>query len=163
MQGGVSDILVVLLAVALVAAAVGDIRTRTIPNWLTLAVAAAAIPYWWLSDLALWPDVAVRVGVAAAVFAVFAAAFALGMMGGGDVKLVAAIALWLPPGAVIFLIAVMSLAGGALTLVMLARHKLARRTGAVEVPYGVAIAFAGLWLIGEPFLNQFGRWVDTAF
>jgi prepilin peptidase CpaA len=32
-----------------------------------------------------------------------------------------------------------------------------RRAGtAPEIPYGVAIAFAGLWLIGERFLNQFG-------
>jgi prepilin peptidase CpaA len=156
MHGGASEILIVLLAAALVVAAVGDIRTRTIPNWLTIAVALAAIPFWWLSDLALWPDVAVRIGVAAALFAAFALAFYLGMMGGGDVKLLAALALWLPPGAVLFLLVVMSLAGGAITLFMLVRHRLARRQGQLEIPYGVAIAFGGLWLISERFLNQFG-------
>jgi prepilin peptidase CpaA len=156
MHGGASEILIVLLAAALVAAAVGDIRTRTIPNWLTIAVALAAIPFWWLSDLALWPDVAVRIGVAAALFAAFALAFYLGMMGGGDVKLLAALALWLPPGAVLFLLVVMSLAGGAITLFMLVRHRLSRRQGQLEIPYGVAIAFGGLWLISERFLNQFG-------
>ena len=156
MQGGVAEILIVLLAAALVAAAVGDIRTRTIPNGLTLGIALAAIPFWWLSDLGFWPDVAIRIGIAGAVFAAFALAFYLGMMGGGDVKLLAALALWLPPGAVLFLLIVMSLAGGAITLFMLVRHRLARRQGQLEIPYGVAIAFGGLWLISERFLNQFG-------
>jgi prepilin peptidase CpaA len=156
MQWGVSEILIAVLAGALVFAAVGDLRTRTIPNGLNLGIALAAIPFWYLTDLALWPDVALRIGVAALVFGAFAVAFALGMMGGGDVKLLAALALWLPPQAVVALVIVMSLAGGALTLVMAARHRLRRRTEKLEVPYGVAIAFGGLWLIGERFLNQFG-------
>lgn len=156
MQSGVSDLLVFLLAVALVAAAVGDLRTRTIPNWLTLAIALAAIPYWWVTDVALWPDVALRIGISALVFAMFAAAFACRLMGGGDVKLLAAIALWLPPPAVMMLLVIMSLAGGALTLAMAIRHRFAGREGQLEIPYGVAIAFGGLWLIGERFLNQFG-------
>ncbi len=156
MQGGVSDLLVILLALALVAAAVGDLRTRTIPNWLTLAVALSAIPFWWATDLSLWPDVAWRIGIALLVFAIFAGAFALGLMGGGDVKLLAAIALWLPPAAVMMLVVIMSLAGGALTLAMAIRHRMAKRKDQLEIPYGVAIAFGGLWLIGERFLNQFG-------
>ena len=59
-----------------------------------------AIPFWWSLGLALWPDVALQLGVAALVFGLFAIAFAFGAMGGGDVKLVAAIALWLPPTSV---------------------------------------------------------------
>ena len=81
-----------------------DLRTRTIPNGLNLAIALLAIPFWWSIGLPLWPDVAIQIGVACAVFAVFAGAFALGAMGGGDVKLVAAIALWLPWQAVIALL-----------------------------------------------------------
>jgi prepilin peptidase CpaA len=156
MQWGISELFVLVLAAALVAAAVGDLRTRTIPNWLNLAVALAAIPFWYVSDLGLWPEIALRIGIAAAVFGLFAAAFALGMMGGGDVKLLAALALWLPPPAVVMLLVVMSLAGGALTLFLAMRHRMARRKEKLEVPYGVAIAFGGLWLIGERFLNQFG-------
>jgi prepilin peptidase CpaA len=156
MQWGVSEFLVLILAAALVAAALGDIRTRSIPNRLNLAIALAAIPFWYFSDVAWWPDAAIRVGVAAAVFALFAAAFALGCIGGGDVKLVAALSLWLPPAAVAALLVLMSLAGGALTLFLAARHRIARRTERLEIPYGVAIAFGGLWLISERFLNQFG-------
>ncbi|MGZ8337759.1 MAG: prepilin peptidase, partial [Allosphingosinicella sp.] len=82
-------------------------------------------------------------------------AFAMGAMGGGDVKLIGALALWLPWQAVLLMIVIMSLAGGALTLAMVVRKKLARSKAPIEVPYGVAIAFGGLWLIAQRFLYQF--------
>ena len=150
------SILLGLLAAMLLAASVHDLSSRTIPNGLNLAVALLAIPYWWAVGLALWPDAALQIAVAALVFAAFAGLFALGAMGGGDVKLVAAIALWLPAQAVFALLFIMSIAGGALTLAMYLRHRLARRTERLEIPYGVAIAFGGLWLISERFLNHFG-------
>lgn len=156
MGNAISWILLVLLAAMLVAACWCDLKARTIPNGLNLAVALLAIPFWWSIGLALWPDVALQFGVAALVFALFAIAFAFGAMGGGDVKLVAAIALWLPWPSVVALLFIMSVAGGALTLAMLIRHRLARTDGRPEIPYGVAIAFGGLWLISERFLNQFG-------
>jgi prepilin peptidase CpaA len=49
----------------------------------------------------------------------------------------------------------MSLAGGLLTGVMWARHRLSKAEHQLEIPYGVAIAIGSLWLIGERFLNQF--------
>jgi prepilin peptidase CpaA len=153
---GLSDILIAALALALLAAAFWDLRTRTIPNGLNLAIALGALPFWWLSGLSLWPDIALQIAVAAGVFGIFALAFALGAMGGGDVKMVAAIALWLPPAAVVLLLVVMSIAGGALTLFMAVRHRLRKAQHKLEVPYGVAIAFGGLWLISERFLYQFG-------
>jgi prepilin peptidase CpaA len=156
MQMALSWILLGALAAMLLVACWSDLRTRTIPNGLNLAIALLAIPFWWSIGLPLWPDVAIQIGVALIVFAFFAGAFALGAMGGGDVKLVAAIALWLPWLAVIALLVIMSIAGGLLTLAMALRHKLARADGKLEIPYGVAIAFGGLWLISERFLNQFG-------
>jgi prepilin peptidase CpaA len=155
MNGGFATILVVLLACGLAAGAVFDWRSRTIPNWLNAAIALGAIPFWWASGLAPWPDIPLHVGVALGVFAIFALAFQLGMMGGGDVKMVAAVALWLPPLAVMQLLVIMSLAGGLLTLLMLVPHRLRKTAGQPEIPYGIAIAFAGMWLISERFLNQF--------
>lgn len=155
MQGGLSWALIALLAAGLLVAAVLDWRSRTIPNWLNAAIALGAIPFWVVSGLSLWPGVAVHIGVALAVFAVFALAFHLGMMGGGDVKMLGAVALWLPPLAVMQLLVLMSLAGGVLTVAMLVPHKLAKRSAALEIPYGIAIAFAGFWLISERILNQF--------
>ena len=149
-------ILLGLLALMLLAASWCDLKSRTIPNGLNLAIALAAIPFWWSIALPLWPGAALQIGVAFLVFALFAIAFAIGAMGGGDVKLIGALALWLPAQAVIVLIVIMSLAGGALTLALFVRQKLARTTGQLEIPYGVAIAFGGLWLISERFLNQFG-------
>jgi prepilin peptidase CpaA len=156
MNWGGSELLVLLLAAALVVAAAGDLKSRTIPNRLNAAIALGAVVYWFASGLDPWPDMAIRLGVAAAVFALFAGVFALGMMGGGDVKLLAALALWLPPAGVLFLLVAMSLGGGALTIAMWVRHKLRRSSHTLEVPYGVAIAFGGLWLISERILNQFG-------
>ena len=156
MGTGLTFALLALLALMLLSASWWDLRTRTIPNELNLAIALLAIPFWWASGLGLWPDVALQLGVAALVFALFTLAFALGAMGGGDVKLVAAIALWLPWQAVLGLLVIMSLAGGVLTLAMAIRHRLARNEGKLEIPYGVAIAFGGMWLISERFLYQFG-------
>ena len=156
MPGVVADILVAILAAMLLIAATGDLRARIIPNWLNAAIALLAIPFWWLSGLPFWPEVVAQIAIAAGVFAVFALAFRIGAMGGGDVKMVAALALWLPPLAVLKLLVIMSLAGGVLTVAMLVRHRLAKAGGRLEIPYGVAIAFGGFWLIGERYLNQFG-------
>lgn len=156
MNAGVTWILLGTLAALLLAACWCDWKSRTIPNGLNLAIALLAIPFWWSTGLALWPDAALQVGVATIVFGLFAIAFAMGAMGGGDVKLIGALSLWLPFQAVIALLVVMSLAGGALTLALWLRHKLGKRVEQLEIPYGVAIAFGGLWLISERFLNQFG-------
>ncbi len=156
MNGTFPLILLGILAAILLAASVFDLKSRTIPNGLNLVIALLAIPYWWSIGLDFWPGAGMQIGVAALVFGLFAIAFAIGAMGGGDVKLIAAIALWLPWQGVLMLLVIMSIAGGALTAAMLIRQRLARREGAIEVPYGVAIAFGGLWLIAQRFLYQFG-------
>ena len=136
------------LAIALLIAAFTDIRSRTIHNWLNIAIAVSAPLFWWAAGLDLWPGVAMQVGVAIAAFAVLAGLFALGWMGGGDVKLLTALALWVPPEAFLKLLVVMALAGGVLTIVMGAWHVTRRRKDRLAIPYGVAIAFAALWVIG---------------
>jgi len=156
MVTSLTSILLGALALLLLYASYGDLKARTIPNSLNIAIALLAIPFWWASGLAPWPDMALQVGVAVLAFVFFAGAFALGAMGGGDVKLIGAIALWLPWPALLFMLVIMSLAGGALTLAMMIRKKLARTEGPLEIPYGVAIAFAGLWMIGQRFFYQFG-------
>jgi len=148
-------LLMAALAILLVVAAAIDIRTRTIPNGLTIAVALLAPLLWWATGLPLWPDAAIRLAVAAGVFALFAAFFYLGMMGGGDVKLAAAIALWFAPAATVLFMVVVSIAGGAVTLATMAWHRWRAHPGQPEVPYGVAIAIGGMWLLAQRFLNHF--------
>ena len=142
-----ANLLALGLAGMLIWAAAGDIRTFNIPNELNAAIALIAPLFWWATDTPLWPDAAMRVAMALVVFAVLAGAFWLGMMGGGDVKMASAVLLWFPAGATLGFLMIMSVAGGLVTLAALVRHRLARREGRPEVPYGVAIAFAGLCLI----------------
>lgn len=144
--------LLVALAIALLVAAVTDWRRRQIDNWLNAGIALAAPLYWWSSGLSLWPDVAIQIGVGLAAFAVFAALFALKWMGGGDVKLLAALALWIEPEWFGRLLIAMALVGGLLTLVMGAWHIARRQRSRLAIPYGVAIAAAGLWVIGAHYL-----------
>ncbi len=151
----VATLLLIMLAGLLLAASWLDLRSRTIPNWLNLVMALLAIPFWWASGLEIWPDVALQIGLAFAVFGLFTLAFVIGAMGGGDVKMLGALALWIPGGALFPLVMIMSISGGVLTAAMVIRQRLARKQGQLEIPYGVAIAFAGLWLISERFLYQF--------
>jgi prepilin peptidase CpaA len=150
-----TEILIGLLALILVVAAVIDVRTFTISNGLNLTIALLAPLFWWSAALPLWPDVATQVAVAGGVFMLLAGAFYAGMMGGGDVKLAAALALWFSPASTIKFLILMSIAGGVLTLLVVAWHRAKKREGRPEIPYGVAIAFGGLAILTQRFLNQF--------
>ena len=102
--------LVALLALA----ALIDIRERRIPNWLTgvvvvlypLHVLASPMPIAWFGALA----------VAAATFMFGFMLFARQLIGGGDVKLIAAVSLWTGPEHLALFALVTSLAGGGLAL-----------------------------------------------
>ena len=156
MNSGFTDLLLVVLALLLLVAAIIDVRTFTISNRLNMAVALLAPVYWWSIGLPLWPDAAIQIGIALAVFLLLAGAFYVGMMGGGDVKLAAALALWFSPPSTLKFLVVMSIAGGALTLIVLGVHRFRKKQGRPEIPYGVAIAFGGLWILAQRFLNHFG-------
>ena len=155
-NGAFTEILLLVgLAAILVFAAAVDVRTFTISNKLNLAVALLAPLYWLSVALPLWPDVGVHLAVSTGVFVLLAGAFYAGMMGGGDVKLAAALALWFSPQSTIKFLVLTSLAGGVLTLGVLAWHRAMKREGRPEIPYGVAIAFGGLVILTQRFLNQF--------
>ena len=139
--------LLVALAIALLLAATTDIRARHIDNRLNLAIALSAPLFWWASGLSLWPGVVLQLGVAIAAFAILAGLFALKVMGGGDVKLLTALALWIEPTAFLQLLVIMALAGGVLTIVLGAYHFLRRQKERLAIPYGVAIAIGGLWVL----------------
>ncbi|MEP2989589.1 MAG: prepilin peptidase [Parasphingorhabdus sp.] len=147
------------LAIALIIAAITDIKSRQISNKLNLGIALAAPLFWIASDMTFWPDMVWQIGIAIVVFTIFAAVFAIGAMGGGDVKLLAAVALWLHWLTFIELLLIMSIAGGVLTLLMMIGKKIQKQEGPIKVPYGVAISFAGLWVISglfyERYINHF--------
>ncbi|TPG22468.1 peptidase [Sphingomonas koreensis] len=154
--GILSMILLCALALLLVSAGIEDVRKREIANWKNAAVALLAPLWWFATGVSLWPGVAFQLGLAALVFAIFVGAFALGQMGGGDVKLIGALALWFPLQPLVWLLVVMSLLGGVLTLLLLAERWWSKKQAEIEVPYGVAIAIAALFALREPILNRFG-------
>lgn len=144
--------LLAALAGLLLLAGLEDVRVREIADWKNVAIAALAPAWWWVNGWAVWPDVPVQLAVAAGAFGLFALAFRLGMMGGGDVKMITALALWFPFPAFAQLLVAMSIAGGLVTAAVMFER---RRNPEAEVPYGVAIAIAGLLALREPVLNQF--------
>ena len=156
---------VVVVAIGILAIiAYGDVRTRRIPNVLTGVIAMLG-----LIRMLLVHDPVAAGHTLAASAAVITAAFLLfwrGAIGGGDAKLVAAMALLIGYQNLLSFLFLMSLCGGALAIAILARDKLrprfwrlsrpARMPSATEatgciaaaarstVPYGVAIAAAGV-------------------
>ena len=143
--------LLAALAIALLVAAFTDLRSRQIGNWLNGAIALGAPLFWWASGLSLWPEVAAQLAVALAAFVVLAGLFALRAMGGVDVKLLTALALWIEPAWFLKLVVLMALLGGVLTIVFAAWHIVRGRKGRLAIPYGVAIASAGLWVLSAQY------------
>ena len=144
------------LAIALVYAAVSDIRERRIANWLNLAIAAGAPLFWFASGMALWPDMAIQILLAFVVFWACAGLFALGLFGGGDVKLLGAIALWLSPLAFLDLLLVMAVVGGAMAVGFVVRRVVFKPRTPGTLPYGVAITAGALWVLGWTYLPVTG-------
>jgi prepilin peptidase CpaA len=143
------------LVAALAYACWTDLRARIIPNPLNLGIVLAAPLWWWACGMAPWPGIAIQLALAAGALAVLIGVFALGAMGGGDVKLIAALGLWLLPLDFMRMLVWMSLGGGVLTVVMLVRHKWRRIEGPIEVPYGVAIATATVAVLTQRYLYHF--------
>ncbi len=144
------------LIAALALAIVTDLRARIIPNGLNAAIALAAPLWWWTTGVDLWPGAALQIGIAGAALAVFMAAFAIGAMGGGDVKLIAALGLWLLPVDFLSMLVWMAIGGGVLTVATMVWHRLRHGEGKPEIPYGVAISLAAMPIFAERYLYHFG-------
>jgi prepilin peptidase CpaA len=141
--------LVVLLCCLLGAAAIEDALRFRISNIIPLAVVAGAVgaasvhgPSW-----SLWQNAVVFV----AILALGTIAFASRLLGGGDVKLFAAVGLWLDLRSALGLVALVFLAGGVVALAYLAARLFrgggGGRKGGTRIPYGIAIALGALALI----------------
>lgn len=131
----------------LLIAAVLDLRSRSIPDWIPASLLA-----WAFLQLALgagpgWG----AAGLGLALGAAFGAgSFALGALGGGDAKLLTALGACLGPFDLGTTLLYMALAGGVLAAV-------AKLRGQRELAYGPAIAagFALFLLLPEgPFLAR---------
>jgi prepilin peptidase CpaA len=154
---GVACVLIV------VGAALHDVAARTVPNTIPFILAA-------LGAIARTIEGSLIVGLGAAivVFVVALLCWSRGWVGGGDVKLLGATALAVPPDSVPMLVFVMGMAGGLLSLFYLSARRIVpaptatrpqsliarvlraerwriRRGG--PLPYACAIAAGGLFVL----------------
>jgi len=151
----------------------GDVRTRRIPNYLTLGTAVAGLGYNFLSH----GFSGLGDGILGMLlgFACLLLPYLWGSMGAGDVKALAALGAWLGPNLTLFLFCYMGIAGGVIAVgymvwegslwqrvkhgwTFLLNLMLCRPAGTPRppspdrltagIPYGVAIAVGMLILVG---------------
>lgn len=136
--------LLAILIVALIAGAVEDALRLRISNITSLVVLGSAVCAAVLEgpSVSLWQNAAVF----AAILVLGTAAFAAGMLGGGDVKLLAASAIWLDLRHAVWLVALIFLSGGVLALLYLISRPF-RAQRSKRIPYGIAIAIGALAVI----------------
>lgn len=139
--------LLIVLAIALIFAAFTDIRSRIIANWLNAAIALGAPMFWFASGMAFWPDMAIQLGFALMVSAAMIALYALGLLGGGDIKLLAALSLWIAPFDYMTLLVIMAAVGGIMAICFVVRRIVFKPKTPGQLPYGVAIASGALWVL----------------
>ena len=153
-------VLLMTLGGLLLAGGIEDARTREIANAKNAAIALLAPLWWWSIGLSLWPErPRSRCCSRRSSLRWFVGAFAMGWMGGGDVKMIGALALWLPTASLMPMLMTMSVIGGGITLLLMLERRWKPVGGPdapapIEVPYGVAIAAAGLLALREPLLNH---------
>ncbi|MFT3941357.1 MULTISPECIES: prepilin peptidase [Rhodopseudomonas] len=153
----IADLLRISLFPALMAfAATSDLLTMTISNRISLLLVAGFLLLAPLTGLGAY-DILLHFGAGALVLAVAFGCFAMGWIGGGDAKVVAAAALWFGFDHLLDYLLYASLFGGALTLLLLGfrqwplPYRLAcqgwvlrlhdQQTG---IPYGIALAMGAL-------------------
>jgi prepilin peptidase CpaA len=149
----------------LVWAAVGDAMTYRIPNILPILVVVGFGALAWFKPPAFLTG-GVMTGLG--VFGVGALLFARRLVGGGDVKLLAAPSLWCGSDHLTLFALVVSVTAVAIALVMMSplgrllpappSRLAAGSVGSAPVtrqpmPFGVAVAAGGLWLLGEYVMN----------
>jgi prepilin peptidase CpaA len=119
---GVLETTILLLGVALFAvAAYGDIKTLRIPNTLVCAVVALGVSRLTVNgDLSL---ALCTVSLSVLVFVIMFLLFWRGYVGGGDAKLITATALLVGYHSLFNFLAVMSLCGVVVTVVVLLTHR----------------------------------------
>lgn len=160
-------IIIACFAAPLLVAAALDFWTYRIPNLVTATFAGL---YFVCTTYFFWGmgiDWISHIGACVAVLAVGLGLFYFRIFGGGDIKLLAAVALWIGfTRALLVFVLVAGAAGGVLTLLLLAvrsglslvpipfpAYLPAALQDRSPIPYGVAIVIGALWVAPTiPFL-----------
>lgn len=161
----------VLCFLALVlSAAFSDAMTFIIPNWISLAL-LAMFPVAGLAAGLPLTTLGLQLGLGFGALVIGAGMFAMGWMGGGDAKLIAAAVLWLGLPALPGFLVATAMAGGSLAVTLLMLRSVHFRAVVAlgprwvnrladsnqGIPYGVAIAIGTLFAIQDsPFAAAVG-------
>jgi Flp pilus assembly protein protease CpaA len=108
-----------------VSAAASDVSRRIIPNWLALTVAGGGVVFRLAT--ASRPGMWLSAGAAVIVFVGLQLLSGLGILGAGDVKLIATVTLGQPPVSMLPILLGIGVAGGAVALFYLVRDRIGRR------------------------------------
>ena len=146
-----------VLVVLCLAAAATDVRSYRIPNAIPIAVALLLLVR--LAVVGSWHDVWLALMVGSIALTIGFGLFMLGWLGGGDVKLIAALSLWAGPERVYEFVYVIALSGGVMALGLLVSLTFLRLSAKLKgqrgrqisirgrhLPYGVAIAAGAVYL-----------------
>lgn len=151
------EVRTVVALVLLMAVMIWDLRHRLIPDWAAIGLALLFAGPALISGQ--WEALGWGLLVATGIFLGGAMLFHFGLIGGGDVKLAGALALWAGPAGIVPFLLVTSLAGGVVSLACVVGAVYSARrdgrpfaAGSVRVPYGIAIALGGM-----PWVMAVGR------
>lgn len=152
----ISTILLAVFPACLIYAALSDVRSFRIPNWVSIVLVVAypiAALYGGMAASEIGQGFLIGFGVLVIGFGLFAA----NVIGGGDAKLLAAASIWVGPSVLLDFLVIMGLAGGVLTLAILSFRSSPIQPFYVRIgwlmrlhearagaPYGLAIAAAGV-------------------
>jgi len=155
----------IVFSAILIVAAIGDLRTRRIPNRLVAVLALLGIAYSVARAPGI-PGLSQAGGGLLAGLACWLPFYLMGWLGAGDVKLYAAAGAWLGPARSVEGALVGALFGAVLSLIWMAKSQGMKRAAQTlgmaaatpgmltpdsssskrsTLPYGVAIAFGALW------------------
>ena len=149
-------VVLTVFPITMVLAAFSDLFTMTVSNRLTGGLAAAFFVVAPLSGMG-FETLGIHVAVCLGMLVFCIAMFAMGWVGGGDAKLIAATALWLGPAPLIYYLVMATLVGGVMAIMLLKFRTMPLPVWAGQqpwvtrlhradsgAPYCIALAIGGL-------------------
>jgi len=148
-----------------------DLTRRILSNKLCLATSCLYPFYLGLTHMEghglPLSDILISLALSGLIFAVCAGFFALGVMGGGDVKFIPIVALWAGTSHILNFLLITAMVGGLFAAAIIIQNRLKAskyfksseninlsmaKERESEVPYGVGIAMGGLYVACQLFI-----------
>ena len=165
-------VILILFSLLMGRAAYTDLASLTLSNKLCLATALLYPIYLfaiYVDGQGLpMRDILISLAIASVIFMVCVGFFALNIMGGGDVKLIPAVALWAGTAHILSYLLIASLIGGVFAAAIIVKNRIkaskyykssvninlsVAEEKESAVPYGVGIAVGGLYVAYQLFVT----------